>query len=1008
MPVHVSLNLDAPELQAFLAQGSSLKLAGAVKINGEATAQKGKYGGGFQIQARDLRADEMTVQNVDGTIRIADGRAQISKLDAVMDAKNRLSISGEAGLAAPFAYNLSLDLGFTDLSSFQPLLKKLGNDKALGGALEVKWRGNGEVQSNRHSGDGTLALTGGRFGDQRNLEANVAANYSPEKVDIIALRAAANEAEAKLAAHWDTKRLQIRDLTLHLQQAPVLQGTVDMPLDAAQLKDVTKAIPDDQPIKINLQSSEIDLKRLLQQLGQQDPAVTGSAELGVNVEGTLRDLLVKVSLRSWQLRAKSAPDLSPAGVLLDLQLKDKHVTLNGNITQPLVQAMKFSGDAPLDLSRIKTPAQILPPDQPLKFSFDTGQVDLNKLLRQLGQKDPALSGNGSVSIRLDGPMNALAGDVAVRGTKLQAKTASGLSPADVSLDLKLRDKKLTVDGHVTQPLVQAMKLTAAVPLDLGQLKNPDKILPSDQPLRFSFQSGEVDLKKLLLQLGQKEPPMTGKAQVDVEAGGTLANLAANVSVRGTGLQSPKAAKVAPAELALNLDLKDRRLKVDGSIRQSLIQPLAIKGDIPIDVQELRTAKALDPKTPLNLEVSLPKSSVAFVSSLVPSIRYIKGTAAIDVKVKGTIAAPDFGGAVESDLDNLRFVDPGLPPLNNAVLRINFTKDQVTINQFKSGSAGGTLGASGTIKFAKITEPVFDLKVVSNKALVRQDDNVTARVSSDLRIAGPLNAGTVSGTVFVTKSHFFKDIDILPIGLPGRPAPQPPPSAGPSVVSFPNPPLRDWKFDVTIKTSDPFLIQGNLADGKVTSDLHFGGTGLKPWLEGSARITHLTTSLPFSKLEISDGMVYFTQDAPFVPKLNIRGTSTIRDYNVTVSIYGTASAPQAVFSSVPPLPQSDVVALIATGTTTKELAGDPNALAGRAAFLVIQKYYHKWFGKKNESSKPDNSLLGNAQFDFGAVDPKTGKQSVAVRLPLGDHYAISGGLDVGGDFRGEVKYIMRFR
>jgi len=1008
MPVHVSLNLDAPELQAFVAPGSSLKLAGSAKVNGEAAIQQGKYSGGFQIEARDLRADELTVQSVDGAIKIADGKAQISRLDAVVDAKNRLSVSGEAGLAAPFTYNLSLDLGLTDLSSFQPLLKNSGNDKVLGGSLVTKWHGSGEVQSAQHSGEGTLALTGGRFGDQQNLEASLSASYTPEKVDVTALRASANKAEAKLSAHWDKKRLQIRDIALRLQQTPLLQGSVDLPLDAANLKDVARAVPDDQPIKISLKSNEVDLKRLLQQLGQKEPPISGSAELGVNAEGTLRNLLAKVSVRSWQLRAKAAPDLAPAGVTLDFQVKNKRLTIDGSVTQPLVQAMKLSGDVPLDLSQLKTPAQILPPDQPLRFSFDSGEVDLKKLLHQLGQKDPALSGNGRVSIDLNGPLNGLAADLAVHGAKLQAKSAPGMAPADVALDLKLRDKRLTVDGNITQPLVQAMKLTGDLPVDLSQLKDPDRIVPSDQALKISFQSGDVDLKKLLLQLGQKEPPMTGKAQVNVEASGTLADLAANVSVRGTGLQAPKAAKVAPAELALDVSLKDRRLKLNGSVRQALIQPLEIKGDVPLDIDAVRKTKTLDPKTPLNLEVTLPKSSVAFVSSLVPAIRFIKGTAAIDVKIKGTVAAPDFGGTIASDLDNLRFVDPGLPPLNNAVLRINFTRDQVTINQFTSGSAGGTLGASGTVKFAKITEPVFDLKIVSNKALVKQDDNITARVSADVKIVGPLNAGTVSGTVFITKSHFFKDIDILPIGLPGRPAPQPQPDAGPTVVSFPDPPLRDWKFDVAIKTSDPFLIQGNLADGKVTSDLHFGGTGLKPWLDGSARITHLTTSLPFSKLEISAGMVYFTQDAPFVPKLNIRGTSTIRDYNISVSIYGTASAPQAVFSSEPPLPQSDVVALLATGTTTKELSGDPNALAGRAAYLVIQKYYHKWFGKKNEPAKQDNSLLGSAQFDFGAVDPKTGKQSLAVRLPMGDHYAISGGLDVGGDFRGEVKYIMRFR
>ena len=490
------------------------------------------------------------------------------------------------------------------------------------------------------------------------------------------------------------------------------------------------------------------------------------------------------------------------------------------------------------------------------------------------------------------------------------------------------------------------------------------------------------------------------------ADGVLKDLAANVSVRANKLQPPTAKGLAPADVALDLDLKDKRLKLNGSVKQAQIQPLEITGDVPVDVEALQRTKSLDPATPLHVEVKLPSSSLAFVPSLAPAVRYIKGTAAIDVKVGGTVASPEFAGSISSDVAGVRLASASLAPLNNVVARIEFTKNQVTISELKGGIAGGTFGASGTVKFEKITEPVLDLHFVTNKALVMQDDSITARVSTDVKATGPFNAGTLSGTVFITKSRFFKDIDILPIGLPGRPAPQPP--SEPSVVSFPKPPLRDWKFDIAIKTADEFLIQGNLADGKVTTDLHLGGTGLSPWMEGSARIKNLTTSLPFSSLEIRDGNVFFTQDAPFLPKLNIRGTSTIRDYNVTVNIYGTAYAPEVTFSSEPPLPQSEVVSLLATGTTTKELMNDPNTLAGRAAFLVVQKYYRKWFKKDKSSSKQDNSMLGQAKFDVGAIDPKTGKQALEAKIPLSEHFTLSGGVDVGGDFRGQLKYVLRFR
>src|SRR5207248_7660604 len=36
-------------------------------------------------------------------------------------------------------------------------------------------------------------------------------------------------------------------------------------------------------------------------------------------------------------------------------------------------------------------------------------------------------------------------------------------------------------------------------------------------------------------------------------------------------------------------------------------------------------------------------------------------------------------------------------------------------------------------------------------------------------------------------------------------------------SIKTPPLRDWKFDLTIKTKDPFSIRGNLANGNAIVD-----------------------------------------------------------------------------------------------------------------------------------------------------------------------------------------------
>jgi hypothetical protein len=257
---------------------------------------------------------------------------------------------------------------------------------------------------------------------------------------------------------------------------------------------------------------------------------------------------------------------------------------------------------------------------------------------------------------------------------------------------------------------------------------------------------------------------------------------------------------------------------------------------------------------------------------------------------------------------------------------------------------------------------------------------------------------------MTNSHFLKNIDLIPIGLPGRPAPQPP-SERPE-FSLPDPPLRDWKFDVAITTKDPVLIHGNLATGGATGDLKLTGTGVHPALQGVVQMKDVEATLPFSRLVVSRGLLTFDPSDSMNPKIDLEGTSVIRDYTVRVYVYGTVLQPEAIFTSAPPLAQEEIISLIATGATREELSGSSNILAGRAATLLVQQLYRKIF-KKGEPTQ-SNTALNRLDLDLGTVDPRTGQQQATVRFKMSDHIVLTGDVGVRGDFRGKLKYLIRFR
>jgi autotransporter translocation and assembly factor TamB len=584
-------------------------------------------------------------------------------------------------------------------------------------------------------------------------------------------------------------------------------------------------------------------------------------------------------------------------------------------------------------------------------------------------------------------------------------------PTSFSSTLEMKENKIRLkDMRLTQSDLTVLTGFVFLPVDLERLNQP---IPLDQRIAANINATDLDLDKLLGSFGQTSPA-AGTVTANLVTGGTLLQPFGHLRVAGRKLKSKAVAKLDAADLDLDLHYSSKELTLNAVVKQPQIQPLTIKGQVPLDLEATVKNAKLDPTLPLDISIQLPPSSLAVVPTLVPKVRRIDGTLGLDVRVTGTVNKPVLSGTAALDLTNARMDDENIPAIRAFKARLGFRDDTLTFNTFEGELGGGTFKLSGNVKLPTLTAPVFDLRAVSDEVLVKRDDAITVRADADVRVVGPLAGAAVTGTVFVTHSRFFKEIDILPIAMPGKAKPAPKTARAINTgVSFPAPPLRDWKFDLAIKTrpGDSFLIRGNLANGAAALDLYLKGTGLAPYLEGSVRIEEFKASLPFSTLTISRGFIYFKKDAPFQPSLEIQADSQARDYLVHAYIYGSATDPEIQLSSEPPLPYSDIVSLLATGTTASELTGSADVLASKAAMLAVQQLYRKIFlkGKAPAVDKQsDNDFLDRFQFELGALDSRTGGQQVVSRVRLTDQLYLIGDLGTEGGFTGRLKYLIRFR
>jgi hypothetical protein len=969
----------------------------------------------------------LTANFADGRVQIAPFRADIGKNNAVVTADILLPEAVNEFTRSEVEAVVKLDA--TDLAALArkpPLTGRVGGDgriKLRDSLLEL----NFDLTTDELTGDG-LSLGNAKVAVRASkrldapttqplaeLQGRVMADLSTLRVKTFAIDAASVELEAR-APLFTLHRLEVR----RGDNAITAQGTTRLPLD---LKDAARAPADVQfAVKVpRLADFGIAVKDTIL-AGHLDGRGAVKMTDGVPAGDITLDgggfALGDFRAESLAARVRVADKTATVEELaLRFNAKDA-ITLTGDagVEAPFPYRGKF--DARIrDLTIFQPLLAILGVKENVKGAL---AIDWSGQGEGTPPPSPAPpKHDGTLSVELN---NARYGKTDVRDFVVAAQYRPGFvetsalraqsGPTALQAKLAWERNRLAVrDLEVAQNGLRVLTGSLEAPLDPAA-KPP---VPMDAPLAADVRVNDLDLAKLLASFGQ-QAPASGAITASLVATGTANAPTVDLKIAGRRLKAQATPQLDPADLDLAVRFAEKKLTLDATLKQPQIQPLTVKGRVPLDLQAVMKEKKLDPQLPLDFTARLPPSSLAVVPKLTPQVARIDGTAALDLRVTGTMAKPEGAGEVTVALKNARIANDNVPAIGAFDARVAFASDTVRFERFRGEVGGGTFDLGGTVQIVDPKDPVFDLRLRSDDVLVKRDESVTVRADTDLRVTGPLKAGTVAGEVFVTQSRFFKEIDILPIGLPGR-APPPSPktaSTGPSVVSFPNPPIRDWKFDLTIKTraDDPFLVRGNLANGAVALNLRLAGTGLEPYLDGNVRIEKFVASLPFSSLSITRGFVYFTRDAPFQPTLDLQAESKTRDYTVGAYIHGTASTPEIELTSNPPLAHADIVSLLATGTTTNELAGNADVLASRAAMLAVQSLYRKMFRRGAPAPPPekkeDGSFLDRFQMELGAVDNRTGGREINTRYKLNDHYYLLGDLSTDGRFTGRLKYLIRFR
>jgi translocation and assembly module TamB len=351
---------------------------------------------------------------------------------------------------------------------------------------------------------------------------------------------------------------------------------------------------------------------------------------------------------------------------------------------------------------------------------------------------------------------------------------------------------------------------------------------------------------------------------------------------------------------IRADYQNAVLRLEPSQIQGTGTSLRFEGSVPLEASN-------QPAT-LNLVGNVDLHIIRLFSPDVQS----GGTVNLDLRANRTAGNVGVGGQVR--FDKVRFATLSSPlGVQNLNGVLNVANNQVQITSLQGETGGGTISAGGTVTYSP--QVAANVSLQAKNVRLRYPDGMRAVIDSDLALSGDAQQGALDGRVLISSLGFTSDFDLAKFmsQFSGNPA-SPPPSSG-----F----MQNLKLNVAVQsTSDLQLVNSQLSlEGQV--NLRVSGTAAQPVILGRTTLSNGDIFFNNRRYRLERGILNFTNPNETNPDVNMLITTSIEQYNLSVTLMGPVDRLRTTYVSDPPLPPVDIINLIARGQTTEE--GTPSSL-----------------------------------------------------------------------------------
>ena len=606
----------------------------------------------------------------------------------------------------------------------------------------------------------------------------------------------------------------------------------------------------------------------------------------------------------------AVPVLDANLTLDDIQTKGLHFDrLSGSVHFARDEIRLSRAELRRDTGRVAGDFLYRPTEATAEFNLTGTGILLDKIQ---GLQNPSLpiAGRLDFALRGSGPVRAPAGQGDFHLVNLKIGT-------DEEGDFH---GQLDSDGHNVRVALNSEG-------SHGQLRGQLSVgLTGDEDISGKLSVVEFDLDPLL-SAGLHLKNITGHSVVD-----------GNFTLAGA-LRKPDSIEVSADISRISFDYLFVSLQNDGPLqftyRRNEIRIAQAHLHGPDSDFQISGSARFDRERPVHVNVT-GTVNLGLLKGMLPDL-HAQGKANVNMSVEGTMAKPRITGraAVRDASANYSDFPVGLSHFNGDLV---FDRSRLLFENVTADSGGGQLTLNGSVTYGEEGPMRYEITRRTPQVRIRYPAGMSWLTGGTLQLSGTTERAVLSGNVELKRLLFAPGADITSFF-----GASPESSAAASSSPF----MRNLTFDVAAHTTPGARIEWTGAQVEIDSDLHLRGTWDRPILLGHIHLLGGEMSFRGNDFTLTRGDINFANPFKLDPELNIEATSTISQYQVTINFSGRASKLSLSYRSDPPLPDTDIIALLALGSTGQESALRSSAGSNYGATALLSEAVSSGIGGRIE-------------------------------------------------------------